>query len=130
MYGPGKILEAHMGANIYIDRITKKITQATTAVDTAVITAVVKEDVVKFYKRYTGNKWDKEDDGYFKSIDNNKSDVIEAALIIGVLKGGVSIVRMADIHNTLKDLGTSLSPGYLKQLREIWKSVSTVSKKG
>jgi len=133
VHDPEEVFRAHKEANIYIDRATKKITHTatavTTAVSSAVTTAVDKSDVIQLYEKYTGNKWDKKDDKFYESISNKKLSVIEAALIIGVLKRGASIKKMSDLNNTFKDLGNALEEEYIKQLRGIWESVNAASKK-
>jgi len=121
VHDPEEVFRAHKEANIYIDRATKKITHTATAVD--------KSDVIQLYEKYTGNKWDKKDDKFYESISNKKLSVIEAALIIGVLKRGASIKKMSDLNNTFKDLGNALEEEYIKQLSGIWESVNAASKK-
>lgn len=143
VFGPNEIVAERTKAGLEIDPTTKKIlslntpvsnavtTGIATAVITAVNTAVDKEGVgnrehreksKQLYELYTGRKWDKKDESFYKKIAGSDIGVIEAALILNALKGEGGKGSLSDIEVVMNDLGASLQRGYLEQLREVWQS--------
>lgn len=142
--GPSEIVTERIKAGLEIDPTTKKIlshstpvsnaitTGVSTALTTAVLTAVDKKGALNrghkektrlLYERYTGRKWGKKDEPFYKKIAGNNIGVIEAALIISALKEKGGKDSISDIESALRDLGASIQRGYLEQLREVWKSM-------
>ena len=142
--GPSEIVAERTKAGLEIDPTTKKIlsrgtpvnnavtTGIPTAVSTAVITAVDKEGEGNrghrektrlLYERYTGRKWGKNDEAFYKKIAGYNIGVIEAALIINALKGEGGKDSISDIESVLRELGASIQRVYLEQLREVWESM-------
>ena len=112
-----------------IDSVTRKIIDLGTAVDSAVgstVTTAVdkdgdyKDEVKELYKGYVGQKWDDKAEKFYQSIKNINPDVIEAALILGILKDGNKNKHISDYKVLIKDLGNSVPKTYLNHLRDIW----------
>ena len=56
-----------------------------------------------------------------KFINNIKPEIIEAALILGILKDGDKNKQISDFKTLIKDVGDSIPKSYLNHLRNIWK---------
>lgn len=115
---------------LVIDPTTKKIidpaTAVSSAVDSAVTTAVInnedyKKTVRELYRNYTGNDWDDKAEKFYKSIENIKPEIVEAALILGVLKDRKKNKHISDFKSLIKGLGDSIPKTYIDHLRGIWK---------
>ena len=131
VFPPEEISLNRKKAGLVIDSTTKKIVHNTTAVSSAVsstITTAVEDRenyndrVKKLYKVYLGQKWDRKADKFYQSIQNINPDVVEAALILGVLKDRNKNKHISDFKSLIKDLGKSVPQTYLINLREIWKA--------
>lgn len=114
-------------AGLTIDSTTKKIIDSTTAVSGAVTTAVVnkqkyKTEVRALYKKYIGKDWDDRAEKFYNSIENIKPEVVESALILGILKDKDTNKHISDFKSLLKELGSELPRTYVEHLRGIWKS--------
>ena len=129
IYTPDEITEKRKKAGMVIDSVTRKIidggTAVTSTVDSAVTTAVVnnkdhKEKVQALYKKYAGKDWDDRAEKFYKSVQSIKPEILEAALILGVLKDGDKNKHIADFKSLIKDLGDAVPKAYLDNLREIW----------
>jgi len=131
VYDPEKILEMIKNAGLVIDSITKKIIDSSTAVsstvDYAVTTAVknrqnYKNDIIALYKKYTGNEWDEKAEKFYNSLERDlKPEIVEATLILGVMKDKKRNKHITEFKGLLKDLGESLPKVYMDHLRGIWK---------
>ncbi len=129
IYTPEEITEKRKKAGMVIDSTTRKIidggTAVTNTVDSAVPTAVVnnknyKEKVQALYKKYAGKDWDERAEKFYKSIQKVKPEILEAALILGVLKDGDKNKHIADFKSLIKDLGDTVPKAYLNNLQDIW----------
>ena len=130
IYTPEEIVEKRNKVGMVIDSITKKIidrsTAVTSAIDSAVTTAVVnnkdyKEKVQVLYKKYADKDWDDKAEKFYKSIQNIKPEIIEAALILGVLKDRDKNKHITDFKSLIKDLGDAVPKTYLDNLRDVWR---------
>lgn len=129
IFTPQQIAENRNKAGIVIDSVTRKIVDPGTAVDSAVgstVTTAVdkdvdyKDEVKELYKGYVGQKWDDKAEKFYQSIKNINPDVIEAALILGLLKDSNKNKHISDYKVLIKDLGNSVPKTYLNHLRDIW----------
>jgi hypothetical protein len=145
---PGEVLKERLKAGLDIDPTTKKVRDVTTAVETTVntgndtainnaVTTAVNTTVVKsaetpgknadeinaLYELYTGNKLGEGDRGYFEVIRSMDARVVEAALILTVLKGKGETVELSQIGEVLADLKHELPDGYIEHLRKAWKAL-------
>jgi len=129
IYTPEEIAEKRKKAGMVIDSVTSRIIDEGTAVastvDSAVPTAVVnnkdyKEEVQALYNKYADKDWDDRAEKFYKSIQNIKPEIVEAALILGVLKDKHKNKHIADFKSLIKDLGDAVPKAYLNNLREIW----------
>ena len=129
IYTPDEIAEKRKKAGMVIDSTTRKIidggTAATSTVDSAITTAVVnnkdyKEKVQALYNKYADKDWDDRAEKFYKSIQNIKPEIVEAALILGVLKDKHKNKHIADFKSLIKDLGDAVPKAYLNNLRDIW----------
>ncbi|GJM17052.1 MAG: hypothetical protein DHS20C13_23790 [Thermodesulfobacteriota bacterium] len=129
VYTPEEIAEKRKESGMVIDSITRKIidggTAVTSAVSSTVTTAVVnnkdyKEKVQALYKKYADKDWDDKAEKFYKSIKSIKPEILEAALILGVLKDGDKNKHIANFKSLIKDLGDAVPKAYLDNLREIW----------
>jgi len=141
--GPEEVLRERRKAGLEIDPTTKKITGTTTAIDTDVTTAVItpintavdtavdtersspekfQGDALALYELYTGNKRSDEDVIYFETIIHLDAGLIEAALILTVLKGKGGKAGFSQIADVLADFQGELPEGYLEHLRDAWKA--------
>ena len=129
IYTPEKIAEKRKKAGMVIDSVTKKIMDSGTAVASTVGSAVTiavvsnpnyKEKVQALYKKYADKDWDDKAEKFYKSIQNKKPEVVEAGLIIGVLKDADKNKHISDFKNLIKDLGDAVPKAYLDHLRDIW----------
>lgn len=130
VFGPEEISSNRKNAGLIIDSTTKRIIDRAPAVSTAVGSAVTtavdseqtyKTDVIKLYKKYTANNWDENAENFYKSINNIKPEIIEAALILGILKDGDKNKKISDFKILIKNVGDSIPKPYLNHLRDIWK---------
>ncbi|HVY54582.1 MAG TPA: hypothetical protein VHC46_02405 [Thermodesulfobacteriota bacterium] len=144
---PDEVFKERRKAGLEIDPTTKKVTgmmpTVITAVDnvidtaitipvsTAVTTGVVagqepsKEfaaDPLALYELYTGKKLGEMDRAYFESIEHMDARVIEAALILTILKGKGDPIELSHIGEVLADLRDEIPEGYIEHLREAWKA--------
>lgn len=124
VFDPGEIEENRKKAKLIIDSTTKKIVDSATAVSSAVTTAVTKhkKEVVTLYNKYTGNSWDDKAEKFYKTIEGIKPEVVESALIMGILKEKEKNKEFSDFKNMIKELGDKLPEGYINHLRDIWKT--------
>jgi hypothetical protein len=145
---PGEVLKERLKAGLEIDLTTKKVATMTTAVETAigtgkhtavsntinnaVTTAVIMraensrenaDEIIALYELYTRNKLGDGDREYFESIKHMDARVIEAALILTILKGKGGSVELSQIGEVLADLEAELPDGYIEHLREVWKTI-------
>lgn len=131
VFEPEEVYENRKKAKLLIDSTTKKIIDSATAVsstvDSAVTTAVKKKDgykkeIIGLYKKYTGHDWDDRAEKFYSSIKHNlKPEIVEAALILGIMKDRRQKKHISDFKGLLKDLGDSLPKPYIEHLREAWK---------
>ena len=145
---PGEVLKERLKAGLEIDPTTKKVASMTIAVETAVgigkhtavsnavknavNTAIIMsaetsgenaDEITALYELYTGNKPGEGDREYFESIKHMDARVIEAALILTILKGKGGSIELSHIGEVLADLEAELPDGYIEHLREVWKTV-------
>ncbi len=129
-FEPEEISRNRKNAGLIIDSTTKRIINGATAVSTAVGSAVTtavdgvleyKDKVKSLYESYTENKWDENAENFYKSINNIKPEIIEAALILGILKDGDKNKQISDFKILIKDVGDSIPKPYLNHLRDVWK---------
>jgi len=130
VFEPEEVTSNRKKAGLIIDSVTKKIidrgTAVSTAVDSAVVTAVVdkenyKNEIMALYKKYTNNDWDDKAEKFYKSIQDMKPELVEAALILGILKDGKQNKHITEFRSLLRGLGDSLPKAYISHLRVIWK---------
>ncbi|MEK6223465.1 MAG: hypothetical protein N2A97_01205 [Thermodesulfobacteriales bacterium] len=130
VFEPEEVSRNRKNAGLIIDSTTKRIINGATAVSTAVgstVTTAVdrvseyKDKVKSLYESYTENKWDENAEKFYKSINNIKPEIIEAALILGILKDGDKNKQISDFKTLIKDVGDSIPKPYLNHLRNIWK---------
>lgn len=130
VFEPEEVASKRKRAGMMIDSITKKIigkdTAVSSAVDNTVNTAVIKKnsykkDVVALYKKYTNKDWDDKAEKFYKSIKEMKPELVEAALILGILKDRKQNKHISEFGSLLKDLGDSLPKAYIDHLRDIWR---------
>jgi len=130
VFEPEEISRNRKNAGLIIDSTTKRIINGATAVSTAVGSAVTtaidrvseyKDKVKSLYESYTENKWDENAEKFYKSINNIKPEIIEAALILGILKDGDKNKKISDFKILIKDVGDPIPKPYLNHLRDIWK---------
>jgi len=145
---PGDVLKERLKAGLEIDPTTKKVTTAVentvgtgkdsaigtaihTAVPIAVNTAIIANpgpsgenggEITALYELYTGNELGSGDREYFESIKHMDARVIEAALILTILKGKGGPVELSHIGEVLADLEVELPDGYIEHLREAWRA--------
>lgn len=124
VYEPNEIEENRKKVKMIIDSTTKKIMTGTTAVNTAVTTAVniYKKDVIALYEKYTGNSWDDKAEKFYKTIDDVKPEVVESALILGILKDKQKNNQLSNFKNLIKELDRKMPEGYVDHLKDIWKT--------
>lgn len=129
IYTPEEIAEKRKKSGMVIDSVTRRIvdggTTVTSTVDSAVTTAVVnnkdyKEKVQALYKKYADKDWDDRAEKFYRSIQNIKPEIVEAALILGVLKDKHKNNHITDFKSLIKDLGDAVPKAYLNNLRDIW----------
>lgn len=146
--GPGEVLGERRKAGLEIDPTTKKVASLSTAVDNTIDTGVITpistpintavitggdkkpgpteeypDDVLVLYEFYTGSKPSDEDMEYFGTIKHLDARVIEAALILTVMKGKGGQAGFSKIDEVLADFQGELSEGYLEHLRDAWKAL-------
>ena len=122
VFEPEEISRNRKNAGLIIDSTTKRIIDRATAVSTAVDEVLEYKDKVKsLYESYTENKWDENAEKFYKSINNIKPEIIEAALILGILKDGDKNKQISDFKILIKDVGDSIPKPYLNHLRDVWK---------
>ena len=130
VFEPEEISRNRKNTGLIIDSTTKRIINGATAVSTAVGSAVTtavdrvseyKNKVKSLYESYTENKWDENAEKFYKSINNIKPEIIEAALILGILKDGDKNKKISDFKILIKDVGNPIPKPYLNHLRDIWK---------
>jgi len=130
VFEPEEVSRNRKNAGLIIDSTTKRIINGATAVSTAVgstVTTAVgrvseyKDKVKSLYESYTENKWDENAEKFYKFINNIKPEIIEAALILGILKDGDKNKHLSDFKTLIKDVGDSIPKPYLNHLRDIWK---------
>jgi len=130
IYTPEEIAEKRKKAGMVIDSVTRKVIDGDTAVASAVgsviTTAVInnknyKKTVQGLYKNYTDKDWDDKAEKFYKSIQNIQPEIVEAALILGVLKDGDRNKHISDFKSLIKDLGNTIPKTYLDHLRDIWR---------
>ena len=142
--GPEEVLRERRKAGLEIDPTTKRITGIQTAIDTDVTTVVITPintavttavgtervspekfhgDVIALYEFYTGSKRSDEDVKYFETIKHLDAGLIEAALILTVLKGKGGKAGFSQIADVLADFQGELPEGYLEHLRDAWKAL-------
>ncbi|HKQ33091.1 MAG TPA: hypothetical protein VJV40_07795, partial [Thermodesulfobacteriota bacterium] len=81
------------------------------------------DEITALYELYTGDKPGYGDREYFESIKHMDARVIEAALILTILKGKGGSVKLSQIGEVLADLEAELPDGYIEHLREVWKTI-------
>ena len=95
VFEPEEISRNRKNAGLIIDSTTKRIINGATAVSTAVGSAVTtavdrvseyKDKVKSLYESYTENKWDENAEKFYKSINNIKPEIIEAADLVTEMK--------------------------------------------
>jgi hypothetical protein len=118
VFDPDEISQKRKKAGLIIDSTTKKITDSTTAVTSK---RDYKDNVVSLYKKYTGNDWDDKAEKFYKTIYHLKPEIIEAALILGILKDKNRNKHLAEFKSLFKDMGEALPKTYIDHLRDIWK---------
>ena len=134
VFEPDEVASNRKKAGLIIDLVTKKIIDEDTAVLTAVDSAVViavrdkenyKNEIMTLYKKYTNNNWDDKAEKFYKSIQDMKPELVEAALILGILKDGKQNKHITEFRSLLRGLGDSLPKAYIGHLRVIWKEFQT-----
>ena len=134
VFEPEEVVSNRKKAGLIIESVTKKIvdrgTAVLTAVDSAVVTAVIdkenyKNEIMSLCKKYTNNDWDNKAEKFYKSIQDIKPELVEAALILGILKDGKQNKHITEFRSLLRSLGDSLPKAYIGHLRVIWKEFQT-----
>ncbi len=112
---------------------TAVITAQHTPVDRSVITSVLqgeekddtnKKEIEGIYEKYTGNKWGKRDEEYYRQIKNVSPELLETSIILFLLKGEGDVESLLDIKDVMRELGDKVSEGYLTELRKVWKKLN------
>ncbi|MEM7361895.1 MAG: hypothetical protein AAF335_02680 [Bacteroidota bacterium] len=130
VFSPEEIGSMRKKSGLLIDSTTKRIIEQSTAIDSTVDTAVTtavdlegeyKNQIIKIYKKYTGNNWDDKADKFFQQIKNLTPESAEAAFILGILKDGQKNKHISEFKDLLKNVGDNLSNAHIGYLRDIWK---------
>jgi len=138
VFEPEEVSSKRKKAGLIIDSTTKKIVDGATAVSSAVgstVNTAVKnkrghrKDIIALYKKYTDNDWDDRAEKFYKTIDHLKPDVVEAGLILGILKDGKQNKHISEFKSLLKDPGSVLPTAYVDHLKDIWKDYLARGKK-
>lgn len=148
VYGPEEVHGRRLERGLQVDTVTKKVLVAakfddtavsmpvsnavTTAVGTTVITAVDTAvimpeariaDMEAVFEKYTREKPGDEVRAFCEKNAEADAGVIEAAVILSVLKGKGGTVSVGEVEIELKRLVGPLPAGYLEGLREIWENL-------
>lgn len=131
IYTPDEITANRNKASMVIDPVTRKIVDKGTAVASAVSSTVTtavgskKENKIfikSLYQNYTGRDWDEKAEKFYKSIENIKPEIVETAIILGVLKGGDKNKHISEFKRLINDLGDAVPKTYLENLRDVWRN--------
>lgn len=148
VYGAEEVHRRRLERGLQVDPVTKKVLVAarlndtavssavsipvsnavSTAVDTTVITAVIGPeariaDMEAVFERYSGETPGDEVRAFCEKNAGADAGVIEAAVILSVLKGKGRGASVEDVELELGRLGGPLPEGYLEGLREVWESL-------
>lgn len=152
VYGPEEVHKRRLEGGLQVDPVTKKVLVAarlsdtavgsavgmpvssavSTAVDTTVNTAVNTAvfnpganavEIEAVFEKYSGEMPGDEVRAFCERNAEADAGMIEAAVILSVLKGKGRGVSVEDVEFELGRLGGPLPEGYLEGLREVWESL-------
>lgn len=130
VFTPHEISDMRKKSGLVIDPTTKRIIESNAAVNSAADTAVTtaldnasgyKNKIKSLYETHTCKKWEDKDDKFYESISGVIPDVVEAAMILGIMKDGNKNKDLSDFKFLINDLGSTIPKTYLNHLRDIWK---------